>query len=180
MVFHFPRPTPDPKLGISIWTMGLEWNEEGEGPSGVEFILSTKIIHGNTVLEAFRPPMDLGPWDPLRPVPQPDRPHPPQLQVLLDRCLRYIEALREIGPRPSREVPLLATRREGREFRKGSPRTTINWNVYAFLAGLWEDSVMGNIDQAHCFVRHLLDRAKGAESLTTKRRLSPENSQLTR
>ncbi|VDP06666.1 unnamed protein product [Heligmosomoides polygyrus] len=53
---------------------------------------------------------------------------------------------------------------------------TINWDLYTFLAGLREDTVMDNIDKEYDrFVHHLHDSAKGAESLkTTKRRLSPE------
>ncbi|VDP60962.1 unnamed protein product [Heligmosomoides polygyrus] len=62
------------------------------------------------------------------------------------------------------------------KFKKKSPRTAINWDLYTSLAGLWEDTVMDNIDeQYNRFVHHLHDSAKGAESLkTTKRRLSPE------
>ncbi|VDP61079.1 unnamed protein product, partial [Heligmosomoides polygyrus] len=66
-------------------------------------------------------------------------------------------------------------KREGSAVQEES-RTTINWDLYTSLAGLWEDTVMDNIDE-ECdhFVHHLRDSAKGAESLkTTKRRLSPE------
>ncbi|VDO81860.1 unnamed protein product [Heligmosomoides polygyrus] len=101
------------------------------------------------------------------------------------------------------DVPLFASRREGREvqeeesqndhqlgdwfrfsrqgekaakFKKTSPRTTINWDLYTSLAGLWEDAVMDNVDEEYDrFVHHLHDSAKGAESLkATRRRLSPE------
>ncbi|VDO60695.1 unnamed protein product [Heligmosomoides polygyrus] len=59
---------------------------------------------------------------------------------------------------------------------KRSPTTTINWDLYTFLAGLWEDTVMDNVDEEYDhFVHYLRDSAEGAESLkTTKRRLSPE------
>ncbi|VDO99500.1 unnamed protein product [Heligmosomoides polygyrus] len=33
------------------------------------------------------------------------------------------------------------------KFKKRSPRTTINWNLYTSLAGLWEDAVMDNVDE---------------------------------
>ncbi|VDP06328.1 unnamed protein product [Heligmosomoides polygyrus] len=68
------------------------------------------------------------------------------------------------------------------KFKKKSPRTTINWDMYTSLAGLWEDSVMGNTDEEYDrFVHHLHDSAKEAESLnTTKRRLSLATLELTR
>ncbi|VDP62218.1 unnamed protein product, partial [Heligmosomoides polygyrus] len=60
------------------------------------------------------------------------------------------------------------------KFKKRIPRTTVNWDLYTSLAGLWEDAVMDNVDEEHDrFVHHLHDSAKGAESLrTTKRCLS--------
>ncbi|VDO99723.1 unnamed protein product [Heligmosomoides polygyrus] len=62
------------------------------------------------------------------------------------------------------------------KFKKSSLRTTINWDLYNTLAGLWEDTVMDDVDEEYDhFVHHLRDSANGAESLkTTKRRLSPE------
>ncbi|KAK6764951.1 hypothetical protein RB195_025042 [Necator americanus] len=41
------------------------------------------------------------------------------------------------------------TRREKKaaKFRKQSPRTIINWDLFATLAGLWKGSVMDNIDE---------------------------------
>ncbi|VDP42021.1 unnamed protein product [Heligmosomoides polygyrus] len=58
----------------------------------------------------------------------------------------------------------------------------IEMTMYAFLAGLWEDTVMDNINEEYDrFVQHLRDSAKGAESLkATKRRLSPETLELIR
>ncbi|VDO74397.1 unnamed protein product [Heligmosomoides polygyrus] len=66
--------------------------------------------------------------------------------------------------------------------KKSRPRTTINWDLYTSLAGLWEDAVMDNVDEEYDrFVHHFHDSAKGAESLkTTKRRLSPETLELIR
>ncbi|VDP02573.1 unnamed protein product [Heligmosomoides polygyrus] len=68
------------------------------------------------------------------------------------------------------------------KFKKRNPRTTINWDLYTSLAGLWEDAVMDNVDEENDhFVYHLHDSAKGAKSLkTTKRRLSPETLELIR
>ncbi|VDO61638.1 unnamed protein product [Heligmosomoides polygyrus] len=68
------------------------------------------------------------------------------------------------------------------KFKKRSPRTIINWDMYTSLVGLWEDTVMSNIDEEYDrSVQHLSDSAKGAESLkTTKRRLSLETHELIR
>ncbi|VDO28791.1 unnamed protein product [Heligmosomoides polygyrus] len=65
------------------------------------------------------------------------------------------------------------------KFKKIS-RTTTSWDIYTSLAGLWEHTVMDNIDEEYNrFVHHLSDCSKGAESLkTTTRRLSPETLEL--
>ncbi|KAK6736844.1 hypothetical protein RB195_019501 [Necator americanus] len=68
------------------------------------------------------------------------------------------------------------------KFRERNPRTIINWNIFATLAGFWEDSAMDNIDEEYDWlVEHLHDCAKKAESFkTTKRRLSLETLELIR
>ncbi|ETN84261.1 hypothetical protein NECAME_06949 [Necator americanus] len=68
------------------------------------------------------------------------------------------------------------------EFRGRNPRTVINWDLFATLAGFWEDSAMDNIDEEYDrLVEHLRDCAKKAESSkTTKRRLSLETLELIR
>ncbi|KAK6757103.1 hypothetical protein RB195_015120 [Necator americanus] len=68
------------------------------------------------------------------------------------------------------------------KFSKRNPRTTINWDLFATLAGFWEDSAMDNIDEEYDrLVKHLHDCAKKAESIkTTKRRLSLETLELIR
>ncbi|KAK6735800.1 hypothetical protein RB195_018816 [Necator americanus] len=68
------------------------------------------------------------------------------------------------------------------KFRERNPRTTINWDLFATLAGFWEDSAMDNIDEEYDrLVEHLHDCAKKAESFkTTKRRLSLETLELIR
>ncbi|KAK6757196.1 hypothetical protein RB195_015178 [Necator americanus] len=65
---------------------------------------------------------------------------------------------------------------------KRNPRTTINWDLFATLAGFWEDSAMDNIDEEYDrLVEHLHDCAKKAESFkTTRRRLSLETLELIR
>ncbi|KAK6745376.1 hypothetical protein RB195_011857 [Necator americanus] len=68
------------------------------------------------------------------------------------------------------------------KFRERNPRTTINWDLFATLAGFWEDSAMHNIDEEYDrLVEHLHDCAKKAESFkTTKRRLSLQTLELIR
>ncbi|KAK6739390.1 hypothetical protein RB195_008084 [Necator americanus] len=67
-------------------------------------------------------------------------------------------------------------------FTRNPTRTTINWDLFATLAGFWEDSAMDNIDEEYDrLVEHLHDCAKNAEnSKTTKRRLSLETLELIR
>ncbi|XGW12362.1 hypothetical protein V3C99_013233, partial [Haemonchus contortus] len=68
------------------------------------------------------------------------------------------------------------------KFRKRSPKTSINWDNFAFLASKWEDSVIDNIDEEYNrLVEHLHDSATKAESLqVAKRRLSSETLELIR
>ncbi|VDP51724.1 unnamed protein product [Heligmosomoides polygyrus] len=84
---------------------------------------------------------------------------------------------RGIPERPSTGISAFRAGREGPKFKKRNPRTTINWDLYTSLAGLWEDTVIDNIDEEYDhFVHHLCDSATRAESLkNTKRR----NYQLT-
>ncbi|KAK6740992.1 hypothetical protein RB195_009067 [Necator americanus] len=76
------------------------------------------------------------------------------------------------------------TRREEKaaKFRERNPRTITNWDLFATLAGFWEDSAIYSIDDENKrFVEHLPDCAKKAESFkTTKRRLSLETLELIR
>ncbi|VDP63540.1 unnamed protein product, partial [Heligmosomoides polygyrus] len=91
--------------------------------------------------------------------------------------------LHGIGPPPpSRRFRFSRQGEKAATFKKRSPRTTINWDLYASLAGLWGDAVMNNVDEEYDrFLHHLHDSAKEAESLkTTKRRLSPETLVLIR
>ncbi|ETN73673.1 hypothetical protein NECAME_00761 [Necator americanus] len=72
---------------------------------------------------------------------------------------------------------------QGERLSEGrNPRTIINWDLFATLAGFWEDSAMDNIDEeCDWLVEHLHDCAKKAESFkTTKRRLSLEALELIR
>ncbi|XGW24672.1 hypothetical protein V3C99_006254 [Haemonchus contortus] len=68
------------------------------------------------------------------------------------------------------------------KFRKRSPKTSINWDNFAFLASKWEDSVIDNIDEEYNWlVEHLHDSATEEESLqVANRRLSSETLELIR
>ncbi|KAK6763543.1 hypothetical protein RB195_024025 [Necator americanus] len=76
------------------------------------------------------------------------------------------------------------TRREQKaaKFRERNLRTIINWDLFATLAGFWEDSAMDNIDEEYDQrVEHLHECTKKAEDFkTTKRRLSLETLELIR
>ncbi|ETN68231.1 hypothetical protein NECAME_05712 [Necator americanus] len=52
------------------------------------------------------------------------------------------------------------------KFRERNPRTIINWDRYATLAGFWEDSAMDNIDEEYDqLVEHLYDCTKKTASV---------------
>ncbi|VDP09939.1 unnamed protein product [Heligmosomoides polygyrus] len=71
--------------------------------------------------------------------------------------------------RQVREVPLFGKGgKAAAKFKKRSPRTTINWDLYVSLAGHWEGTVMNNIDEEYDrFVSHPRNSAKRAESFST-------------
>ncbi|ETN84130.1 hypothetical protein NECAME_17228 [Necator americanus] len=68
------------------------------------------------------------------------------------------------------------------KFRGRNPRTIINWDLFATLAGFWEDYRIDNIDEEYDrLVEHLHDCAKKAESIkATKRRLPLKTLELIR
>ncbi|VDO21251.1 unnamed protein product [Heligmosomoides polygyrus] len=68
----------------------------------------------------------------------------------------------KIGPRRSPEELHIGTHGEkAAKSKKRSPRTTINWDLYTSLAGLWEDAVMDNAHEEYDrFVHHLNDSAR--------------------
>ncbi|KAK6744931.1 hypothetical protein RB195_011569 [Necator americanus] len=68
------------------------------------------------------------------------------------------------------------------KFRGRNPRTIINWDLFATLAGFWEDSAIDNIDEEYDrLVEHLHDCTKTAKSFkTTKRRLPLKTLKLIR
>ncbi|VDP19450.1 unnamed protein product [Heligmosomoides polygyrus] len=97
--------------------------------------------------------------------------------------LGEIDDLIEENKKLRTEVEVL--RKENSELKKLklSDKTTINWDLYISLAGLWEDAAMDNVHVEHdpFHLHDLHDSARGAESLkTTKRHLSPETLELIR
>ncbi|KAK6742833.1 hypothetical protein RB195_010227 [Necator americanus] len=92
---------------------------------------------------------------------------------------------RDTGARTSREdgaTMYLREKKKPPSADERSPRFTINWDLFATLAGFWEDSAMDNIDEEYDrLVEHLHNCTKKAESSkSTKRCLSFETSELTR
>ncbi|KAK6761845.1 hypothetical protein RB195_022797 [Necator americanus] len=72
--------------------------------------------------------------------------------------------------------------RGSQKFTERNPRTIINWDLFATLAGFREDSAIHNIDEEYGRLgEHLHDCTKKAESFkTAKRRLSLETLELIR
>ncbi|KAK6752541.1 hypothetical protein RB195_003765 [Necator americanus] len=73
------------------------------------------------------------------------------------------------------------TRREQKaaKFRERSPRTTVDWDLFATLAGSWEDSMDRIDDECDQVVEHLRDCTRRAQSSKNfKRRLLLETLDL--
>ncbi|ETN78172.1 endonuclease/exonuclease/phosphatase family protein [Necator americanus] len=184
-----PRRTPEE---LHIGTHGLQWNDQGERLS--EFIMTTKTIHGNS---QFQKPSPLRwTWE------SPGEGYRNEIDHII---VNKRFCLTDDGVVPKRfcltddgVVPKFHTGSDHRllrgrfsftrraekavKFRERNPRTTINWDLFATLAGFWEDSAIDNIDEEYDrLVEHLHDCAKKAESFkTTKRRLSLETLELIR
>ncbi|KAK6763466.1 hypothetical protein RB195_023966 [Necator americanus] len=86
------------------------------------------------------------------------------------------------GRRCCTKVPYGIASSVAAKFRERNPRTIINWDLFATLAGFWENSAMDNIGEEYDrLVEHFHDCAKKAKSFkTTKRRLSLETLELIR
>ncbi|KAK6760940.1 hypothetical protein RB195_022131 [Necator americanus] len=72
--------------------------------------------------------------------------------------------------------------RKDAKFTKRTPRTIIDWELFASLVGFRGDAIMGNIDDEYeRLLEHLHDCTKKANSIkTTKRRPSDETLELIR
>ncbi|ETN82448.1 endonuclease/exonuclease/phosphatase family protein, partial [Necator americanus] len=172
-----PRRTPEE---LHIGTHGLQWNDQGERLS--EFIMTTKTIQGNS---QFQKPSSLRwTWE------SPGGGYPNEIDhIIVNKrfCLTDVAVVPKFytGPdhRPLRGRSSFTRRAEKAvKFRERNPRTTINWDLFATLAGFWEDSAMDNIDKEYDeLAEYLHDCAKKAESFkTTKRRLPLETLELIR
>ncbi|VDP13183.1 unnamed protein product [Heligmosomoides polygyrus] len=137
-----PRRSPEE---LHIGTHGLEWNEQGERLS--EFIMSTKIIHGNSQFQ--KPPSLRWTWE------SPGGQFHNEIDhIIFNRkyCLTDVSVFPKFYTGSDHRLLRARFRfsRQGEKalkFKKRSPRTTINWDLYTSLAGLWEDTVMDNIDE---------------------------------
>ncbi|KAK6732146.1 hypothetical protein RB195_016494 [Necator americanus] len=172
-----PRRTPEE---LHIGTHGLQWNDQGERLS--EFIMTTKTIHGNS---QFQKPSSLRwTWE------SPGGGYRNEIDhIIVNKrfCLTDVAVVPKFYTGSDHRLlrgRFSFTRRSEKaaKFSKRNPRTTINWDLFATLAGFWEDSAMDNIDEEYDrLVKHLHDCAKKAESIkTTKRRLSLETLELIR
>ncbi|KAK6766772.1 hypothetical protein RB195_026194 [Necator americanus] len=172
-----PRRTPEE---LHIGTHGLQWNDQGERLS--EFIMTTKTIHGNS---QFQKPSSLRwTWE------SPGGGYRNEIDhIIVNKrfCLTDVAVVPKFYTGSDHRLlrgRFSFTRRaeKAAKFSKRNPRTTINWDLFATLAGFWEDSAMDNIDEEYDrLVKHLHDCAKKAESIkTTKRRLSLETLELIR
>ncbi|KAK6745869.1 hypothetical protein RB195_012155 [Necator americanus] len=172
-----PRRTPEE---LHIGTHGLQWNDQGERLS--EFIMTTKTIHGNS---QFQKPSSLRwTWE------SPGGGYRNEIDhIIVNKrfCLTDVSVVPKFYTGSDHRLlrgRFSFTRRaeKAAKFRERNPRTTINWDLFATLAGFWEDSAMDNIDEEYDrLVEHLHDCAKKAESFkTTRRRLSLETLELIR
>ncbi|KAK6751296.1 hypothetical protein RB195_002965 [Necator americanus] len=172
-----PRRTPEE---LHIGTHGLQWNDQGERLS--EFIMTTKTIHGNS---QFQKPSSLRwTWESLGGGYRNEIDH-----IIVNKrfCLTDVGVVPKFYTGSDHRLlrgRFSFTKRaeKAAKFRERNPSTTINWDLFATLAGFWEDSAMDNIDEEYDgLVEHLHDCAKKAESFkTTKRRLSLQTLELVR
>ncbi|KAK6752321.1 hypothetical protein RB195_003627 [Necator americanus] len=170
-----PRRTPEE---LHIGTHGLQWNDQGERLS--EFIMTTKTIHGNS---QFQKPSSLRwTWESAGGGYRNEIDH-----IIVNKrfCLTNVGVVPKFYTGSDHRLlrgRLSFTRRaeKAAKIRGRNPRTIINWDLFATLAGFWEDSAMDNIDEEYDrLVEHLHDCAKKAESFkTTKRRLSLQTLEL--
>ncbi|KAK6766173.1 hypothetical protein RB195_025836 [Necator americanus] len=158
-----PRRTPEE---LHIGTHGLQWNDQGERLS--EFIMTTKTIHGNS---QFQKPSSLRwTWE------SPGGGYRNEIDhIIVNKrfCLTDVGVVPKFYTGSDHRLlrgRFSFTRRaeKAAKFRERNPRTTINWDLFATLAGFWEDSAMDNIDEEYDrLVEHLHDCAKKAESFKT-------------
>ncbi|XGW34777.1 hypothetical protein V3C99_018637, partial [Haemonchus contortus] len=170
-----PRRTTEE---LHIGTHGMEWNEQGERLS--EFIMSTHTIHGNSQFQ--KPSHSRWTWE------SPGGQFHNEIDhIIVNRkfCLTDVAVVPKFYTGSDHRLLRARFRFSVRgeraaKFRKRSPKTVVNWDHFASLASLWEDSVNDNIDEEYDrLVEHLHDCARRAESLKdVKKRLSSKTLEL--
>lgn len=165
---------------LHIGVHGLEWNEQGERLS--EFIMSTNTIHGNSQFQ--KPASRRWTWE------SPGGVHHNEIDhVIFNRryCLTDVAVVPKFFTGSDHRLlraRLHLTRKAEKavRFKNKGPRTFVNWDLFSTLAGLWEDSVVSDIDEEYQrFITHIHDSAQKAESpKSTRRRLSHETLELIR
>ncbi|KAK6727478.1 hypothetical protein RB195_005267 [Necator americanus] len=148
-----PRRTPEE---LHIGTHGLQWNDRGERLS--EFIMTTKTIHGNS---QFQKPSSLRwTWE------SPGGGYRNEIDhIIVNKrfCLTDVAVVPKFYTGLDHRLlrgKFSFTRRaeKAAKFRGRNPRTIINRDFFATLAGFWEDSAMDNIDDEYDrLVEHLHD-----------------------
>ncbi|KAK6764564.1 hypothetical protein RB195_024764 [Necator americanus] len=172
-----PRRTPEE---LHIGTYGLQWNDQGEKLS--EFIMTTEAMHGNS---QFQKPSSLcWTWK------SPGGGYRNEIgHIIVNKrfCLTDVAVVPKFYTGSDHRLlrgRFSFTRRaeKAAKFTGRNPRTIINMDLFATLAGFWEDSGMDNIGEEYDrLVEHLHDCAKkAASSKTTKRCLSFETLELLR
>ncbi|KAK6750534.1 hypothetical protein RB195_002482 [Necator americanus] len=130
---------------LHIGTHGLHWNNQEERLS--EFIMTTKTIHGNS---QFQKPSSLR-WE------SPSGEYRNEIDhIIVNRrlCLTDVGVVPKFYTGSDHRLfrgKFSFTRRaeKAAKFRGRNPRTIINWDLFATLAGFWEDSAMDNIDEEY-------------------------------
>ncbi|KAK6727538.1 hypothetical protein RB195_005304 [Necator americanus] len=144
------RRTPEE---LHIGTHGLQWNDQLS-----EFIMTTKTIHGNS---QFQKPSSLRwTWE------SPGGGYRNEIDhIIVNKrfCLMDVAVVPKFYTGSDHRLlrgRFSFTRRAEKAAKFGgrNPRTIINWDLFATLAGFWEDSAMDNIDDEYDrFVEHLHD-----------------------
>ncbi|XP_055965635.1 craniofacial development protein 2-like, partial [Sorex fumeus] len=165
---------------LHIGTHGLEWNEQGDRLA--EFIMSTKTFHGNSQFQKAE--SKRWTWE------SPDgRFHNEIDHIIFNRrfCLTDVTVVPKFQTgsdhRLLRAKFYLTERGEkNARFKKRTPRTTTNWELFGSVAATWEDAVIDNIDEEYDrMIQHLHDCARNAKrEITTKNRLSSNTLELIR
>ncbi|VDO47061.1 unnamed protein product [Haemonchus placei] len=142
-----PRRTAE---GLHIGTHGMERNEQGERLS--VFIRSTYTIHGSS---QFQHSHLLWTWESPGGQFHIETDHTivnrkfclTVVAVFFVVCCFFLSSTRDQTTVYSTRFLFSVRGERAANFRKRGPETDVNWNHFASLASLWEDSVSDNIDE---------------------------------